>query len=117
MLDHSADGACGAQDCHPATTEAAFDHGQYRKKYEMSDAGKVPNTNRVTMPKLPPSVSPAMPTVGHDPPGITRPWANMPLYTSIRRAPAPMAAVVPDTTTSSNGVSATISPALDDHPA
>src|ERR1700722_5226140 len=53
-FDHSASGAFGAQDCHPATTLAAFDQGQVRKNSTGDGAGTVLNWNQVAMPKLPP---------------------------------------------------------------
>src|ERR1700683_5016737 len=53
-FDQSWSGACGAQDCQPAMTRAACDHGQDRKKRTMSPAGWVRNVNEVTTPKLPP---------------------------------------------------------------
>ena len=37
----------------------------------------------------PPRASPAMPTVGHDPPGSRSPCAAKSLYTSINSVPAP----------------------------
>ena len=36
---------------------------------------------------------PAMPTVGHEPPGRSRPWLPILSYTSINFAPAPTTAV------------------------
>src|ERR1700755_2791356 len=38
---HSASGACGAQDCQPATTRAACDQGQDREKSTGRGAGSV----------------------------------------------------------------------------
>src|SRR6185437_9078775 len=49
-----ASGACGAQDCQPATTRAACDQGQDREKSTGSGAGIVRNVNEVTTPKFPP---------------------------------------------------------------
>src|ERR1700719_2599301 len=53
-FDQSWSGACGAQDCQPAMTRAACDHGQDRKNRQMSPAGWVVKVNEVTTPKLPP---------------------------------------------------------------
>src|SRR5580658_11322255 len=53
-FDHSASGACGAQDCQPAITLAACDHGQDRKNRMISPAGWVVKVNEVTTPQLPP---------------------------------------------------------------
>ena len=53
-LDQSWSGACGAQDCQPAMTWAACDHGQHRKNRQISPAGWVVKVNEVTTPKLPP---------------------------------------------------------------
>src|SRR5713101_943014 len=53
-FDQSWSGACGAQDCQPAMTRAACDHGQDRKNRQMAPAGWVVKVNEVTTPKLPP---------------------------------------------------------------
>src|SRR5689334_16083361 len=53
-LDHSASGACGAQDCQAEITRAACDHGQDRKNRHIWPAGWVVKVNEVTTPKLPP---------------------------------------------------------------
>src|SRR6185437_5316307 len=47
-----------------------------------------PNS-RDTTPTPPPSASPAIPTVGHDPPGTASPCAASWLYRSISSVPAP----------------------------
>src|SRR5580658_9112518 len=54
ILDQSWSGACGAHDCQPAMTRAAWDQGQDRKNRQMSPAGCVVKVNEVTTPKLPP---------------------------------------------------------------
>src|SRR5271154_3954166 len=53
-FDQSASGACGAQDCQPATPRASCDHGQDRKNKQMLPAGWVVKVNEVATPKLPP---------------------------------------------------------------
>src|SRR5258707_2178507 len=53
-FDHSASGACGAQDCQAAMTLAACDHGQRMKNRHGLGAGTVRNVNEVTTPKFPP---------------------------------------------------------------
>src|ERR1700733_1793407 len=53
-VDQSWSGAGGAQDCQPAMTRAACDHGQDRKNRQMAPAGWVLKVNEVTTPKLPP---------------------------------------------------------------
>jgi hypothetical protein len=53
-FDHSASGWNGAQDCQPATTLAAADHGHLRKNSTTWDSGWVRSVNEVAIPKLPP---------------------------------------------------------------
>ena len=65
---------------------------------------------RAKTPTPPPSVRPAMPTVGHEPPGSSIPWPPMALYTSIRRAPAPTTPVVPETEIAERLVTSMTSP-------
>ncbi len=69
---------------------------------------------RPNTPTPPPNVSPAMPTVGHDPPGSTTPDCPRVLYTSINRAPAPTTAVARSwaTVTVAIRVTSTTSPVL-----
>ena len=52
----------------------------------------VPNA-REARPTPPPSASPPIPTVAHDPAGIARPWRARVASTSTSRAPAPIVAV------------------------
>ena len=58
-------------------------------------ASQVSPMARVSTPTPPPSVSPAIPTVAHDPPAIARPWSLRAAYTGARAAPAPTVAVLP----------------------
>jgi hypothetical protein len=58
-------------------------------------ASQVSPMARVSTPTPPPSVSPATPTVAHDPPAIARPWSLRAAYTGARAAPAPTVAVLP----------------------
>src|ERR1700759_4538453 len=53
-FDHIGSGACGAQDCQPATTRAACAQGQDRENKTGWGAGTVRNVNDVTTPKFPP---------------------------------------------------------------
>ena len=72
---------------------------------------------RVSTPTPPPWVSPAMPTVGQEPPAIPRPRVPSPSYTWTREAPAPMVAVVPLRETRWSGrTSTTSAPSPADHP-
>ena len=72
---------------------------------------------RVSTPTPPPWVSPAMPTVGQEPPGIPRPCVPSASYTWTSEAPAPTVAVVPFRETWSSGrTSTTSAPSPADQP-
>jgi hypothetical protein len=72
---------------------------------------------RVRTPTPPPWVSPAMPTVGQEPPAIPRPRVPSASYTWTREAPAPTVAVVPSSETPCNGrTSTTSAPSPADQP-
>src|SRR3984957_468563 len=70
---------------------------------------------RPKTPIPPPRVRPAIPTVGHEPPGSSTPDAPKVLYTSINRAPAPtMAVSALPTATPAMGVTSITSPGPDE---
>src|SRR6185437_7980649 len=58
-----------------------------------SIASQVRPNWRDSTPMPPPSASPARPTVGHEPPGMARPWAARFWYRWIRSRPAPTVTV------------------------
>src|ERR1700690_125733 len=74
---------------------------------------------RETTPTPPPSARPAIPTLGHDPPGTVTPWAASLAYRSMRKVPEPTVAT-PDplsTPIEFMPVTSTISPDVLDQPA
>ncbi len=60
-----------------------------------SRASLVSPKARPSTPTPPPRARPAIPTVGHDPPGTARPCAASRLYRSIRCRPVPTRTVCP----------------------
>lgn len=54
QIEKISSGACGAQRCQAATTEAARLHGNEAKKYDADPTRWVVSVKPVAMPKLPP---------------------------------------------------------------